>query len=53
MGTLEYFAIVFEGCTRCTRFSTGFDIGPKKVRGHSRIFCYSALGVYKVYKIFN
>ena len=33
MGTLEYFAIVFEGCTRCTRFSTGFDIGPKEVRG--------------------
>ena len=29
-GTLESFAIALEGCTRCTRFSIGFEIGPKE-----------------------
>ena len=26
--TLESFPVVFVGCTRCTRFSIEFDIGP-------------------------
>ena len=29
-GTLESFPIALEGCTRCTRFLIGFDIGPKE-----------------------
>ena len=33
-----------EGCTRCTRFSIGFDIGPKEVRGYSRTFPFNLEG---------
>ena len=36
--TLESFPVAFEMCKRCTRFSTGFDIGLKEVTRHSRIF---------------